>query len=129
MGVTGDGAEDRGSLGTQGVPPDLSGLPRGTPLTPFTAIARGCPFPTALLPVWVPRCIPISSHRTQDGLLCGRRPHSGQRLFPSIPGFYPARYQRGPNPGCINLVITDIIDGRPSEVSHGEDSVYCLRYS
>jgi len=114
--------------GTQWAPSDLSGLPKGTPLTPLTETARRCTFPTTLLSVWVPRCIPVSSHCTQDGMLCGRRPRGGRRLFLSIPGCYPASNQKGPNPGCINLGISNIIDDRLPEIPHGEDSVDYSRY-
>jgi len=70
MGVAGNGAEDRGSMGTQGTPPDLPGLPGRTPLAPLTTTARECTLLVAILPLWIPRRVPLPGDRTQDELLC-----------------------------------------------------------
>jgi len=50
MGVTDDGAKYWGSLGTKWLPPDLSGLPRGVPLTLLITTACRCTLSPTLLP-------------------------------------------------------------------------------
>jgi len=105
--------------GTQGTPPDLPGLPGGTPLTPLPTTTRKYSLPVAFLPLWIPRCVPVSSHRTQDELLCGERPCGRQRFLPPIPIYYPATHKEGPDPGCINIGVPDATDGCPQTVPDG----------
>jgi len=52
------------------------------PLTSLPTTTRKCLLLVAFLPLWIPRGVPISSHHTQDELLCGGKPCSRQRLLP-----------------------------------------------
>jgi len=61
MGVAGDGAEDRRSLGTQGT---MSDLPGGTPLAPLLMTACKCSLLAAILLLQIPRRVPLPSSRT-----------------------------------------------------------------
>jgi len=79
--------------------------------------------------MWIPRRVPVFSHHTQDGLLCGGRPRSRRRLLSPIPRCYPACNQEGPDPGRINLGIPDIIDSHPQPIPHSEDSGGYFRHN
>jgi len=64
MGVASDEEENRGSLGTKGIPPHLSSLPDKMLLTPRPAVTYRRTLPPLLLPVRIPWCVPVPHHTT-----------------------------------------------------------------